>query len=600
MALANLFTAFGLNALEGAMNADAARKQAKASRDAWKQGQPYAQDSWNRMRDFQSFKPTVDWSQTNTFDGTGIINRAGPPPNSVQPIQNVGLIEAGKNTNRMTALDQSRFFDKYKPYDPREQISQAPPVNLEGFFAGIQAYNPTDVIKAAGAPPSLKQMLQMGTVKDSEFSKIVNDPKTIQLQQKALAKLQEIADNDGMTIADKVRLRESMDQVARQQRMQRYAVMQHYESMGLGGSAIEMAASLQTGQDAVETLSKAGAEAAAMGSERAMQATIQLGAMATTLRDQAFREQAAKAQAMDEIAKFNAAQSMQAVQAEYQNRMQLAQTVAQAGQQFFGNMMALRTAQANAKQQSYENVFRFREAMANAGQQWFSNVMNLAHSRYQAAQQAYENAFALARAKDDYAIAGWEMAFNKAQAVSGAMRADWQNKLGFAQAQYGAAQDAYQSYVNRLERMDEQSRFAWGANFDLERARSADGFRMADYMSSQPGVPSKGGLLGGLGGLGGGILDPMLNMNAALWKGQLGAAKWAGKKVAKFGDWLDGPEMSPEESLRKYASVPSYGTIGGAPESAKGKNKIAKNLMDQVNSGQISMEQAIAEWQRMV
>jgi len=432
----------GANVLGGILGSKPAAPALGMGRSQFKAASPYMEEAYNSTKALQPYSPPVNWAQQPNFQA--------PRPSF------------GGATANIQPLGQQGYFNNIQPYDPRAELAKAGgSPDTTGMWAGIQPYNPTAALESIGPPPSLQEMLDRGTISESAFERIQIDPKLRELQMRALGKLQEIADNDGMTIQDRVRLREEMDTVARQARMQRYAIMQNMEARGLSGSGVEIAMALAAHQAEVEGLSTAGAEAAARGEERAFQATMQAGQLAGQIAEQDWNREAQKAQAMDAIATFNASQTMRAIQADFENRMQLGQAYATAGQQYFTNWMNVTAAKERSAQQAYEYRFQMASAFAQAGQDWFSNTVNLAKLNYQANQDAYENYFQWARARDDYAVQEYD-------------------------AYFRSVKSEYDSYMDRLKLWDDQSRFAYGASLDLAKTKSAAARDYGSFMAQTP------------------------------------------------------------------------------------------------------------------
>ena len=475
----------GANILGGLLGGD--KKAGGMTQAGYDAGKPYAEQAYQGVQQLQPYSPPVNWQTQPTFQAP----RAS----------------FGGTTANIQPLNQSGAFSGIQPYDPRQELAKAGGTpDTTGMWAGVEPYNPATALDSIGPPPSLQEMLDRGTINESAFERIQIDPKLRELQMRALGKLQEIADNDGMTIQDRVRLRESMDTVSRQARMQRYAIMQNMEARGLSGSGTEIAMALAAHQAEVEGLSVAGSEAAARGEERAFQATISAGQMAGEIAQQDWQREAQKASALDAIATFNASQSMKAIQADYENRLQLGQAYATAGQQYFSNWMNVTAAKENAAQKSYEYRFQMAQAFAAAGQNWFENTVNLSKLTYQANQDAYENYFQWARSMDDYAVQQYD-------------------------ANFRAVKSEYDSYMEKLKLWEDQSRFTYGAAIDLAKTKSAAARDYGNYLSQAPGGSSgSGGMSLGLGTLVGGMIG---GVGGAI-TGSMNAVTGAVKKVGSF------------------------------------------------------------------
>lgn len=448
----------GANLLGGLFGSNNQRQIGQQNAQVYANAQPYAAEAYNTVKNLQPYSAP----RPPTF---GTRTAAAPP------------------------LNQSGAFSNVQPYNPATALAKAgPPPDTTGMWANVQPFDPQSLF-ANIIPPSLEDMLQKGLISESAFENIKIDPKLRDLQMRALNKLQEIADNDGMTIQERVRLRESMDTIARQQRMQRYAIQQSFEARGLSGSGVEIAMTLAANQGEAEGLSVAGAETAAAGAERAFQATMQAGQMAGQIAQADFEREARIASARDAIATFNASQTIQALQANFQNQMAIGGARAQAGQQAFANWMDVVKAKENATNQSYEYRFQQAAAYANAGQQWFANSMNVLQAQYSANQQAYENYFTWARATDDYAVQQYD-------------------------ANFRAVKSEYDAYLQRISM----------------QANAANQY--ASYIAGAPGVPP-GSPIGSsniLGSIAGGVL-----------MGPIGSAVGAiGNVASKVGGFVKG------------------------------------------------------------
>jgi hypothetical protein len=205
-------------------------------------------------------------------------------------------------------------------------------------------------------------ILQQSSMKD-----IYVDPRLKEAQMSALAGMQDMAENKGLTAADKAQLADIALQEETAQRGSREAILQGARSRGVGGSGLEMLANLQNQQESASRSSQRDTQVAGMAQQRAMEALQNAGPMGGQMRGQAFGEESAKAQASDAIAKFNAA-----------NRQQLEQS----------NVASRNAAQAQnlseRQRQSDANT-----AIANQQRQYNQNLP----------QQQYQNQLALASGK---------------------------------------------------------------------------------------------------------------------------------------------------------------------------------------------------------
>lgn len=160
------------------------------------------------------------------------------------------------------------------------------------------AYNAVD--------PRLAELSLMGS---SAMNDISVDPRLENSQMGALAALEEVVRSGGMTTADEAALGRVQSQVAQADRGRRDAIRQGMAARGMGGSGMELLSMLDSSQAATDRASQAGLDIAGMAEQRALDAMMQGGQLAGSIRGQDFGEQAQIAAANDAIAQFNAANS---------------------------------------------------------------------------------------------------------------------------------------------------------------------------------------------------------------------------------------------------------------------------------------------------
>ena len=140
---------------------------------------------------------------------------------------------------------------------------------------------------------------------DTEFNSIKSDPELREKQKASLAALDEISANGGFNLTDQANLSKIQSQAGTADRGRRDAIRQNMASRGMGGSGMELLASLQSSQAATDRQAQQGLDVAAMGQQRALDAIMQSGQLAGNVRGQDFSEQAQKASAQDAINRFN-------------------------------------------------------------------------------------------------------------------------------------------------------------------------------------------------------------------------------------------------------------------------------------------------------
>lgn len=181
-------------------------------------------------------------------------------------------------------IKQSDIFDDL----PLPEISTPDFTN----YSNVSQYTPQDY--------------DVETVGPSAYGDIVVDPRLAGHQMASLEALSAIASGGGLTAADRAQLAQIQSEVAQADRGRREAILQQQAARGMAGSGNELLAQLQSSQAATNRASQAGLDVAGMAQQRAMDAIMQRGQLAGSIRGQEFGEGAQKAAASDAIAKFNA------------------------------------------------------------------------------------------------------------------------------------------------------------------------------------------------------------------------------------------------------------------------------------------------------
>lgn len=153
----------------------------------------------------------------------------------------------------------------------------------------------------------------------SAFEKIQSSPRLKQAQLSALSSLEDLGAKGGMTLEDDANLQKGMSSAATADRGRREAILNQYAARGLGGSGLELAAQMQSTQDASQRQNQAQLDTMASARARALQAIMGGGELAGKIRGQDYSEQADAAKAKDLINQFNT-QNMQGVMNRNVNR----------------------------------------------------------------------------------------------------------------------------------------------------------------------------------------------------------------------------------------------------------------------------------------
>lgn len=139
----------------------------------------------------------------------------------------------------------------------------------------------------------------------SAFEQIVTSAEQKSSQMRALSELENIGYEGGLRLQDKAALQDSMLEGQVRDRANRDAISADMARRGMGGSGFEVAAQLQGQQSGADRDARNSLSVAAQAQDRALQAIMGAGDLATKYRTQDFGEQSAKAQAEDRINMFN-------------------------------------------------------------------------------------------------------------------------------------------------------------------------------------------------------------------------------------------------------------------------------------------------------
>ena len=195
---------------------------------------------------------------------------------------------------------------------------------------------------------------------NTQFDNVQADPSIRQKQIDALNQLGDIAENDGITDADRSRLEQIGREEAIRERGQREALLRNAQARGVAGSGLELAQQLAAQQGSADRAALRGTEVSSQAANRAFQALQAQGNMAGSLRSQDFGEAAQRAQAQDAINRFNTQSVNQAGMAQFQNLQDIAnRNVGVANQETTLNRIDI-------PQQNFQNQLSLNQARAGA------------------------------------------------------------------------------------------------------------------------------------------------------------------------------------------------------------------------------------------
>jgi hypothetical protein len=199
---------------------------------------------------------------------------------------------------------------------------------------------------------------------DSNFNQISTDPRLRAAQEGALSSLQDVANQGGLNFSDKARLAQIQGDSSAQERGGREAILQNARQRGISGSGIELASNLINQQESAGRRNMEGLNVAAGAEQRALEAMLQSGNLAGSIRGQDYGEQSQKAAAQDAINRFNTTNQQNVLAVNNQQRNQ-------AG--LYNQQNAQRISDSNVGQNNQARLYN-----AQIPQQQFNNQMGRA------------------------------------------------------------------------------------------------------------------------------------------------------------------------------------------------------------------------------
>lgn len=174
----------------------------------------------------------------------------------------------------------------------------------------------------------------------SELSKIQEDPAARQSTVDVLRQLEQEYQSGGNSPSDRAALELANNEVSGRAGSDYASLQQSMAQRGLHNSGLEIAGSLQAGQNATNAIGNQALQSQMASRTRALQALEGAGSLSRGLRSDDYRKLSDAAKAQDLLNQFNATQRTGATH--YNNSL---------GQQDFDNRMGRDAAQANALNQ---------------------------------------------------------------------------------------------------------------------------------------------------------------------------------------------------------------------------------------------------------
>ena len=194
--------------------------------------------------------------------------------------------------------------DSGKMYEDMLKQAQSIPLPV------LKEYYPELYQQVVQLNPELETAVNLGP---SEMGGIATDPKLRQAQMDALLKLQEVGaggGRDAQFLSDQARLESDINT---NNAGNQGAIMQNLATRGMSGGGSELVARNMSAQQSSNRQAQMAMDANAQAQKRALDAIMQSGQLGGQMQNQDFSQQAQKAQASDEINRFNAANRQQVI-----------------------------------------------------------------------------------------------------------------------------------------------------------------------------------------------------------------------------------------------------------------------------------------------
>ena len=248
----------------------------------------------------------------------------------------------------------------------------------------LKEYYPELYQKVSEIAPEAVQAIELGP---TAMESVAVDPALRKAQMNALAKLQEVGAEGGMTATDRARLAQIQQESESALKGQQGAIMQNLAARGMGGGMSEMVARQLSAQEAANRQAQSGLTVKAQAEQRALDALMQSGQLGGQIGQQDFSQQAQIAAAKDAIARFNAANLQNVSMTNVQARNAAQQANAQAAQNLANQNIALKNQAQQYNLQVPQQQYQNQLARATGQSQGLQNLANLAQQQEAARNQ---------------------------------------------------------------------------------------------------------------------------------------------------------------------------------------------------------------------
>lgn len=251
----------------------------------------------------------------------------------------------------------NRFFDQILPQYQNLTLPELKEINPE-LYQQVVELN-----------PELEDTVKLGP---SAFEGITLDPATRQAQMDALSRLEQIGSGE-LSLMDRANLNQIENEVNRNLKGNQDAIMQNLATRGMSGGGNELVSRQMATQSATNRQADMDMRVRAEAEQRALQALMQRGQIASQMEQADYARKANVAQNQDAISRFNAQNQQNVQQRNVANKNNTQQWNAQNTQNTYNQNVGLRNQtqmynENTRKQQMYDNQFNRANALAGAYQ----------------------------------------------------------------------------------------------------------------------------------------------------------------------------------------------------------------------------------------
>lgn len=152
----------------------------------------------------------------------------------------------------------------------------------------------------------LAEMEQAEQLGPSAMEGVTPDEQAVADERAVLARLQGLTESGGLDMQGRARLAEIQDQTGQMNRSRQEGVLANLRDRGQLGGGMELSARMSAAGEAANAANRGGMQTAADAERRYLESLSMRGDLSGRMRRDSFSEGAARANARDAIAKFNA------------------------------------------------------------------------------------------------------------------------------------------------------------------------------------------------------------------------------------------------------------------------------------------------------